>query len=132
MNKKVKLFQFHFQAQFKILIHIPFPTFGNLQDGATSQLPNPIHDYIIEDDYTIQCCFIVEDETGQRDWSSETIEIDQGNTSFPITMNFVGDIMMAGDLRTSRWTAPNQGVEALFEPTIELLGNGFRSNLLLI
>ena len=66
---------------------------------------------------------IIEDETGQRGWSSETIEIDQGNTSFPITMNFVGDIMMGRRFEDSDGIISTQGVEALFEPTIDLLGN---------
>ena len=100
-----------------------FSYFWEFGDGATSQLPNPIHDYIIEDDHNYSVLLVVEDETGQRDWSSEMIEIDQGNTSFPITMNFVGDIMMGRRFENTDGIIPNQGVEALFEPTIELLGN---------
>ena len=100
-----------------------FSYFWEFGDGATSQLPNPIHDYIIEDDHNYSVLLVVEDETGQRGWSSETIEIDQGNTSFPITMNFVGDIMMGRRFEDSDGIISTQGVEALFEPTIDLLGN---------
>ena len=92
-------------------------------DGASSQLPNPIHDYAIEDDHNYSVLLVVEDETGQRGWSSEIIEVDQGNTSFPITMNFVGDIMMGRRFEDSDGIISTQGVEALFEPTINLLGN---------
>ena len=100
-----------------------FSYFWEFGDGASSQLPNPIHDYAIEDDHNYSVLLVVEDETGQRGWSSEIIEIDQGNTSFPITMNFVGDIMMGRRFEDSDGIISTQGVEALFEPTINLLGN---------
>ena len=100
-----------------------FSYFWEFGDGASSQLPNPIHDYAIEDDHNYSVLLVVEDETGQRGWSSEIIEVDQGNTSFPITMNFVGDIMMGRRFEDSDGIISTQGVGALFEPTINLLGN---------
>ena len=92
-------------------------------DGHSSHLSNPTHDYVIEDDHNYTVLLVVEDESGQRGWSSVSIEIDQGNTTFPITLNFVGDIMMGRRFENEDGIITNQGVETLFEPTIDILGN---------
>ena len=90
-------------------------------DGGTSQLSDPIHDYFIQDDHSYSVLPIVEDEFGQRGYASAVVNIDQGNSSFPIRLNFVGDIMME-TIRKFRWYHLTKGL-ALFEPTINLLGN---------
>ena len=100
-----------------------FSYFWEFGDGETSQVSNPIHDYVIEDDHDYSVLLVVEDETGQRGWSSTSVNIDQGNSSLPIKINFVGDIMMGRRFENSDGIISNEGVEALFEPTIDLLGN---------
>ena len=55
---------------------------------------------------------VVEDETGQRGWSSEIIGRPR-QYIFPITMNFVGDIMMGRRFEDSDGIISTQGVEAL-------------------
>lgn len=91
-------------------------------DGSTSNEPNPHHDYLVEDDHEYTVILTVEDETGQQGWSSTTIEVDQGSSTFPITMNFVGDIMMGRRFEDNDGIITTQGVQALFEPTRDLLG----------
>ncbi|MFL2983700.1 MAG: CapA family protein [Candidatus Neomarinimicrobiota bacterium] len=91
-------------------------------DGNTSNEPNPQHDYIIEDDHGYTVILTVEDETGMQDWATTVIEVDHGSSTFPITINFVGDIMMGRRFEESDGIIQTQGVQALFEPTHELFG----------
>ena len=91
-------------------------------DGNTSNIPNPNHSYLVEDDHEYTVLLTVQDETGQNGWASTTIDLDQGSTSFPLTMNFVGDIMMGRRFEDSDGIISTQGVQSLFEPTMELLG----------
>ena len=91
-------------------------------DGAISYEPNPQHDYLIEDDHEYTVILTVEDEMGKQGWATTIIEVDQGASTFPITMNFVGDIMMGRRFEEDGGIIQTQGVQALFEPTNELLG----------
>ena len=91
-------------------------------DGNISNESNPDHDYIIEDDHDYTVVLIVEDETGRQGWASTMIEVDQGISTFPITMNFIGDIMMGRRYEDDDGIISTQGVQALFEPTRDLLG----------
>ena len=91
-------------------------------DGQTSNESNPSHDYFIEDDHEYSVMLVVEDETGKQGFASVTVEIDQGNSSYPITINFVGDIMMGRRFEDADGIITTQGPEALFDPTIDVLG----------
>ena len=91
-------------------------------DGQTSNLQNPEHEYLVEDDHEYTVVLEVEDETGQHGWASTTINLNQGSSSLPLTMNFVGDIMMGRRFEDSDGIITTQGVQSLFEPTRELLG----------
>ncbi len=91
-------------------------------DGATSNTPNPSHDYILEDDHDYTVILTVTDETGLQDWETVIIGIDEGESSFPLTMNFVGDIMMGRTFEQTGGIIQTQGIYALFEPTYEILG----------
>jgi len=91
-------------------------------DGSTSNNPQPSHDYLVEDDHDYTVILTVTDETGQQDWETVLIEIDEGESSFPLTMNFVGDIMMGRAFEQDGGIIQTQGVYALFEPTYEILG----------
>ncbi len=91
-------------------------------DGQSSNEPNPSHDYFVEDDHEYSVMLIVEDETGKQGFATTSIQLDQGNSSFPITLNFVGDIMMGRRFEDIDGIITTQGVEALFEPTLDILG----------
>ena len=91
-------------------------------DGQTSSLQNPEHEYLIEDNHEYTVVLEVEDETGQHGWASTTINLNHGNSTFPLTMNFVGDIMMGRRYEESDGIITTQGVQSLFEPTRNLLG----------
>ena len=92
-------------------------------DGAISNLANPTHDFIIEDDHDYTVLLTVEDESGLQNWATATVQIDEGETSFPLKFNFVGDIMMGRRFEDDDGIITNQNVSALFEPTLDILGN---------
>ena len=99
-----------------------FTYFWNFGDGETSNEANPQHNYTVEDDHNYTVLLTVEDESGQIAFATTTIQVDPGSSTFPITMNFVGDIMMGRRFENEGGIIFNHGVEYLFEPTRELLG----------
>jgi len=58
-----------------------------------------------------------------QDWASKTIQIDEGESSFPLQFNFVGDIMMGRRFEDNDGIITTQNALALFEPTLNVLGN---------
>lgn len=95
-------------------VHDYFWDFG---DGNTSNEAHPLHSYQIEDNHLYTTLLQVVDPTEKWGRASCNVKIDSGASSFPVRLNFVGDIMMARRLEASGGVIPTQGVEALFEPT---------------
>ncbi len=92
-------------------------------DGNYSQLENPIHEYSTLYDFEYTIVLMVEDETGKRGYSSINLNLNENNLSNPLTLNFVGDIMMGRRYESDDGIITNQGIYTLFEPTFDLLGN---------
>jgi len=92
-------------------------------DDSTSNLENPQHTYLIEDDHAYSVLLEVEDNDGLWGRARCQIDVDPGPTSFPITINFVGDIMLARRYEQFGGIIQTMGVEAIFEPTLPFLGN---------
>ena len=65
---------------------------------------------------------MVEDETGKRSYASINLDLNEENPSTPLSMNFVGDIMLGRRYESSDGIIVNQGVESIFEPTLDILG----------
>ena len=65
--------------------------YWNFGDGDTSSVANPSHTYIIQDDHIYNVFLEVTDDTGMIGRANCQITPEQGSTSFPITMNFIGD-----------------------------------------
>jgi poly-gamma-glutamate capsule biosynthesis protein CapA/YwtB (metallophosphatase superfamily)/PKD repeat protein len=99
-----------------------FSYYWEFGDGTVSTQPNPTHEYIVEDDHDYTVILSVEDETGHQGWGTVDIQIDEGEGTFPLTINFVGDIMMGRRFEEDGGIIPTQGAFALFEPTYEILG----------
>ncbi len=92
--------------------------FWDFGDGEQSTEHNPQHTYLVNDDHDYTVLLKVKDQTDRWGWASCNIEIEQsGSSSFPVTMNFVGDIMMARNFEYPDGIIPTQGVNAIFEPT---------------
>ncbi len=91
-------------------------------DDSTSHDPNPLHTYVVEDDHSYTVLLEVVDSTNQWGRATCQVTIDPGPTSYPLTVNFVGDIMLARRYEYPGGIIPTQGVEAIFEPTLPCLG----------
>ncbi len=100
--------------------HLYFWYFG---DDSTSNEPNPFHTYIVEDNHPYTVLLEVVDSTELWGRASCQITVDPGPTTFPVTMNFVGDIMLARGYEYPGGIIPTLGVEAIFEPTLPFLGD---------
>lgn len=96
--------------------------FWDFGDGATSSLPNPSHDFEVTDDHPYTVLLRVADDDEMWGWASCHVEVKPGSSSFPVTLNFVGDIMLARNYEYPGGIIPTQGVEAIFEPTKPFLG----------
>ncbi|HEY6625701.1 MAG TPA: CapA family protein, partial [Ignavibacteriaceae bacterium] len=93
--------------------------FWEFGDDSTCTEPNPSHTFIVEDDHDYTVLLEVIDETDLHGRASCQITVDPGPTTFPITMNFVGDVMLA---RRMEELINLSGYEAIFDPTSSILG----------
>jgi poly-gamma-glutamate capsule biosynthesis protein CapA/YwtB (metallophosphatase superfamily) len=91
-------------------------------DDSTSNEPNPLHTYVVEDDHPYTVLLEVVDSTNMWGRATCSVYVDPGPTTFPLTMNFVGDIMLARRYEYPGGIIPTLGVEAIFEPTLPYLG----------
>jgi len=96
--------------------------FWNFGDDSTSTLPNPDHTFLVSDDHAYTVLLQVVDSTDKCGEASCSIMVDPGSSTFPITLNFVGDIMLARKYEEPGGIIPTQGVESIFEPTLSCLG----------
>jgi len=92
-------------------------------DSTYSTLANPVHTYSCTDDHPYTVLLKVTDNTDCWGLASCSVSIDQGLTSLPVTMNFVGDIMIAREYDQNGGIVQTQGVNAIFQPTKYLLGD---------
>ena len=92
-------------------------------DDSTSILQNPTHTFLVSDDHAYNVFVQVVDQTDKRGWAQCSVSVESGNTSFPVTLNFVGDIMLARKYEQNGGIIPTQGVEAIFEAIKPFLGD---------
>ncbi len=91
-------------------------------DGVTSEEADPAHTFVVEDDHPYTVLLQVTDDTGYMGQATQQITVDEGESSFPLTLNFVGDIMLARRYEDDGGIIDTDGVEAIFEPTLPFLG----------
>jgi len=92
-------------------------------DGGTSRDSAPSHTYVIEDDHDYSVLLEVSDSTGMWGRATCDVTVDPGPTTFPVRMNFVGDIMLARRYDTPGGLIDTLGVNGIFEPTRAWLGD---------
>jgi hypothetical protein len=97
--------------------------FWNFGDDSSSAEQNPMHTFLVTDDHPYKVLLRVTDSTDRWGQASCIIEVDSGSSSFPVTLNFVGDIMLARRYENPGGIIPTQGVEAIFTPTRPFLGD---------
>ena len=99
-----------------------FSWFWDFGDGGTAISPNPQHNFTIADDHDYRVLLRVTDDTGLIGLASRRVLVDPGISSLPLKINFTGDIMLARNIFT-QIVEPNQSADAVFEPTLSILGN---------
>lgn len=91
-------------------------------DGNTSRDMNPDHVYKIGDEHYYTVLLSVRNGAGKWGYASVQVNIPECKSSLPLTMNFVGDVMLARRYEEPGGIIPIQGVEAIFEPSLHILG----------
>ncbi len=92
-------------------------------DDSTSHDSNPSHTYLVRDNHDYTVLLEVEDSTRLWGRASCQIHVDPGPTSFPVKMNFTGDIMLARGYDVPGGLIDSLGVNAIFDPTLPWLGD---------
>lgn len=92
-------------------------------DSLFSSDANPYHLYTVTDNHPYRATLKVIDDTGKWGLASCQVNVDQGVDTLPLRMNFVGDIMLARGYENGGGIIPTQGVNAIFAPTLDQLGN---------
>ncbi|HPN40036.1 MAG TPA: CapA family protein [Candidatus Cloacimonadota bacterium] len=114
-------------VQFQAIVSDPdsdtFTYLWEFGDGQSSNLAAPYHLYTVADDHPYRVHLKVTDATGRWGLASSLVNVDPGNGSLPLKLNFVGDIMLARRYEQGGGIIPTQGVNAIFAPTLDLLGN---------
>ncbi len=100
-----------------------FQYYWSFGDGDVSEEENPVHTYFVQDDHDYTILLQVCDDTGTWGDATCTIWMDEGESTLPVTVNFVGDIMMARRYDAPGGIIPTQGVASLYEPTLPILGD---------
>lgn len=83
--------------------------------------------YNITDDHNYTVSLVVTDDTDMEGYACCEVELEDGNSSLPLELNFTGDVILARDIGTY---INENGYEGLFDPTLEMLGN--RSDLTIV
>ncbi len=92
-------------------------------DSLTSAEANPYHVFTVDDNHPYRVTLKVIDDTGKWGLGSTLVTVDPGTDTLPLRMNFVGDIMLGRRYDNAGGIIPTQGVNAIFAPTLDLLGN---------
>lgn len=91
-------------------------------DSTYSALPNPTHTYTVTANHPYTVMLKVTDNTNRWGLARCTVNVSPGPGSLPVTLNFVGDVMLARAYEQAGGIIPTQGVNAIFQPTKHLLG----------
>jgi poly-gamma-glutamate capsule biosynthesis protein CapA/YwtB (metallophosphatase superfamily) len=93
--------------------------FWDFGDDSTSTEQNPFHTFLVLDDHVYTVLLQVVDDTDLWDWAVCHVDVDSGPTTFPVTMNFTGDLMLG---RRYIELIDSIGVDSIFKPTLPVLG----------
>ncbi len=89
-------------------------------DDARSSDSWPVHTYVVKDNHTYTVLLQVMDESGRLGRDSCRVNLAPGPGSFPLRLNFVGDVMLA---RRYEPLIDSLGVEAIFQKIKPELGD---------
>lgn len=111
-------------VQFNAIVNDPdsdsFDYYWSFGDDSYSTEAAPFHSYVVCDAHLYTVNLRVSDESGKLGFAATEVEVDPGPSSLPLSLNFVGDVMLARQYDAQ--VIPNQGLNAIFSPTFSLLG----------
>ncbi|MGQ9707758.1 MAG: CapA family protein, partial [bacterium] len=92
-------------------------------DDSVSSDSWPVHTYVVRDDHRFTVLLEVGDSTGRVGRDSTWIQVETGPTSFPIRLNFVGDVMLARRYELPGGIIDSLGPEGVFAQIKPYLGD---------
>ncbi|MFB3907459.1 MAG: CapA family protein [Candidatus Eisenbacteria bacterium] len=92
-------------------------------DGGTSAIPDPFHEFVVASDHTYAVTLGVQDETGLWGRDSAQVTVEPGGEEAPVTLAFVGDVMLARRYEAPGGVIHDRGPEAIFVPTRPFYGD---------
>ncbi len=100
--------------------HLYFWSFG---DDSTSNDSCPVHTYVVGDDHEFTVLCEVCDSTGRKGRDSCRVRVETGQTSFPLKLNFIGDVMLARRYELPGGIIDSLGPEGVFAQIKSYLGD---------
>lgn len=98
-------------------------------DSTGSFDPAPFHEFIAAADYTYTVTLAVRDPDGMWGRDTTQVTVEPGAGELPITMNFVGDIMLARGYDQPGGLIDQYGPEWIFAPTLPYFGAAAEINV---
>ncbi len=98
-------------------------------DSTTSSAQNPQHAFLVHADHPYTVGLQVTDPDGMAAGDTCQISVAPGESSGPLTVNFVGDIFTGRGFEYSGGIIDDHGIEALFEPTLGIWGEAADVNV---
>ncbi len=98
-------------------------------DSTFSAVDNPYHLYTDAAGHTYTVTLKVTDDTGKSGYASTIVSIDPGPSTMPVSMNFVGDVMLARAYEQAGGIIPTYGVNSIFLPTRAIYGDAAEINV---
>jgi poly-gamma-glutamate capsule biosynthesis protein CapA/YwtB (metallophosphatase superfamily) len=92
-------------------------------DDSVSNDSCPFHSYEITDNHEYTVLLRVKDNTNLWGAAITRIRVDSGPSTLPLTINFVGDIMLGRRYEAPGGIINTLGVESIFSPTKRYLGD---------
>jgi len=98
-------------------------------DSSFSSLPDPAHEFLVHSDHTYTVSLAVRDDTGLWGRDSAQVRVDPSGPEPLITMNFVGDVMLARRYDDPGGLIDTYGPEHIFIPTRSIYGDAADINV---
>lgn len=92
-------------------------------DSTFAGVADPYHEYFVHADHTFTVTLAVRDESGMWGRDTAQVVVDPGEPGGPLTMNFVGDVMLARRYDDPGGMIDQYGPEHMFVPTRGIYGD---------
>ena len=98
-------------------------------DSTTSDRPDPLHEFLVHADYPYTVGVQVTDPDGMAAGDTCQVAVAAGSQEGPLTVNFVGDVFTGRGYENSGGIIDTYGIEALYTPTLGILGQAADVNV---